>query len=374
MKIPLARPEIDETDREAVLEVLSTPFLSLGPKINEFEEAVSRYVGTKYAVAVNSGTSGLHLSVRASGIGKGDEVITTPFSFIASANCIIYEQAKPVFVDIDPQTLNIDEGLIEEKITERTKAILPVHVFGIPCRMDAIQHIAKRHNLIVIEDACEAIGAAYKNKKVGTFGLAGVFAFYPNKQITTGEGGIVVTNNQKMADLMKSLRNQGRSPAGKWLAHERIGFNYRLSDIHAALGVSQMSRIEKILEKRKRVASYYMRHLANIEEIELPPTPPETEVSWFVFVIRLRPRLKKSHRDRIMHLLQKKGIECGNYFPPIHLQPFYRKMYGFRKGSFPVAESVAERTIALPFYNYLSEEDIRYVCDSLKEALVSINS
>jgi len=184
----------------------------------------------------------------------------------------------------------------------------------------------------------------------------------------------VVTNNQKMADLMKSLRNQGRSPAGKWLAHERIGFNYRLSDIQAALGVSQMSRIEKILEKRKRVAFYYMRHLAEIEEIELPPTPPETEVSWFVFVIRLRPRLKKSHRDRIMHLLQEKGIECSNYFPPIHLQPFYRKMYGFRKGSFPVAESVSERTIALPFYNYLREEEVRYVCDNLKEALVSINS
>lgn len=371
MKIPLSRPELTDADIKAVLSVLKTPHLSLGPKIDEFEEHVSRYVGTKYAVAVNSGTSGLHLSVLAAGIKEGDEVITTPFSFIASANCVLYLGAKPVFVDIDPHTLNLDAKKIEEKITEKTKAILPVHVFGVPCDMEEINRLAHKYGLRVIEDACEAIGARYKGRKVGTFGLAGVFAFYPNKQLTTGEGGIVVTDSKPMAELMRSLRNQGRKNNGRWLAHERLGYNYRLSDIHAALGISQMKRIDQILEKRQRVASWYAEHLSQVEEIELPPWPKEAEVSWFVFVIRLNPRYKKSRRDGIMKLLQEKGIECGNYFPPIHLQPFYRKEFGYRKGAFPVTESVSARTIALPFYNYLKEEEVRYVCNALKEAIVA---
>jgi perosamine synthetase len=369
MKIPLSRPELTSNDIRSVVSVLKTPYLSLGPKIGEFEEKVAQYVGSKYAVAVNSGTSGLHLSVIASNIKSGDEVITTPFSFIASANCILYVNARPVFVDIDPATLNIDAKKIEEKITEKTKAILAVHVFGVPCNMDEIITIANKYGLTVIEDACEAIGAEYKGKKLGTFGLTGVFAFYPNKQMTTGEGGIVVTDNGEVADLIRSLRNQGRKNNGRWLTHERLGFNYRLSDIQAALGISQLKRIDETLKKRERVASYYIKYLRDIEDIELPAFPPESKVSWFVFVIRLKPKFKKNQRDRIMHLLNKKGIECGNYFPPIHLQPFYRKMYGFRKGAFPVTESVSERTIALPFYNYLKEEEVRYVCECLKESL-----
>lgn len=372
MNIPLSRPELTEDDIKAVLAVLKTPHLSLGPKITEFEELVARYIGGKYAVAVNSGTSGLHLAVLAAGIKRDDEVITTPFSFIASANCLLYVGAKPVFVDIDPVTLNMDTNLVEEKITEKTKAILPVHVFGIPCEMEAIKSIADKYRLKVIEDACEAIGAEYKGQKVGTFGLAGIFAFYPNKQLTTGEGGVVVTNEKKLADEIKSLRNQGRKNNGKWLTHERLGYNYRLSDIHAALGISQLQRIEEILEKRQQVASYYLEHLSQIEEIELPARPRQVKVSWFVFVIRLKPPFKKRHRDAIMSILRQKGIECGNYFPPIHLQPFYQKMFGFKKGMFPITESVSERTIALPFFNYLREKEVRYVCDNLKEAIFSV--
>ncbi|MCX7817485.1 MAG: DegT/DnrJ/EryC1/StrS family aminotransferase [Syntrophales bacterium] len=372
MNIPLSRPELTQEDIDAVVAVLKTPNLSLGPKIREFEELMARFVGCKYSVAVNSGTSGLHLSMIASGIKSGDEVITTPFSFIASANCILYVGAKPVFVDIDPVTLNIDPRKIEEKISEKTKAILPVHVFGIPCNMFEIVKIANKYRLKIIEDACEAIGAECKGKKVGTFGLASVFAFYPNKQLTTGEGGIVVTNNEKVADLMKSLRNQGRKNNGKWLSHERIGYNYRLSDIHAALGISQLKRIDDILKRRQKVASFYIKHLSHVEEIELPPTPKQVKVSWFVFVIRLKYKFKKNHRDKIIGYLRERGIECGNYFPPIHLQPFYKKIFGFRKGNYPITESVAERTIALPFYNFLSEKEVRYVCENLKKAILSL--
>lgn len=364
-RIPLSRPELNTADIEAVLNVLKTPNLSLGPKIKEFEEKVADYVNSRYAVAVNSGTSGLHLSVIAAGIKAGDEVITTPFSFIASANCILYVGAKPVFVDIDPVTLNIDPDKIEENITENTKAILPVHVFGIPCDMDKINKIARKHNLEVIEDACEAIGAEYKGKKVGTFGLTGVFAFYPNKQMTTGEGGVVVTNKKSVAEIIRSIRNQGRSKNGRWLSHERLGYNYRLSDIHAALGISQIKRLDEILEKRKRVANYYMEFLKDINEIELPVMPKDARVSWFVFVVRLKKGFTKKHRDKLMNLLMERGIECGNYFPPIHLQPFYRRLFGYKKGDFPVCESVSERTFALPFFNNLKEEQVLYISETL---------
>ncbi|MCX8022728.1 MAG: DegT/DnrJ/EryC1/StrS family aminotransferase [Syntrophorhabdaceae bacterium] len=372
MKIPLSRPELNEKDIEAVLSVLKTPNLSLGPKIGEFEEKVAQYVGSKYAVAVNSGTSGLHLSMIVAGIKKGDEVITTPFSFVASANCILYVGARPVFVDIDPFTLNMNPDMIEERINRKTKAILPVHVFGVPCEMDRITHITSKHKLILIEDACEAIGAEYKGKKLGTFGLTGVFAFYPNKQLTTGEGGIVVTNRKKVAELLKSLRNQGRRGSGRWLSHEILGYNYRLSDIHAALGISQIERIEEILKRREKVAGYYLKYLKDIDEIELPYIPKDSRVSWFVFVIRLREGYKKKHRDRLMKILMEEGIECGNYFPPIHLQPFYRKLFEYRKGDFPICESISERTIALPFYNYLKKDDIERISDMLRVSIKKI--
>ncbi len=292
-------------------------------------------------------------------------MITTPFSFISSANCLIYAGAKPVFVDIDPITLNIDASKVEERVTEKTKAILPVHVFGVPCDMDRIKKLARIHNLTIIEDACEAIGAEYRGWKVGTFGLTGVFAFYPNKQMTTGEGGVVVTDRMRVADTLRSLRNQGRSKNGRWLSHVRLGYNYRLSDIHAALGISQIERIEEILSKRERVASYYMEQLKDIAGIELPVVPDYARVSWFVFVIRLKKDYKKTYRDRLVNLLMERGIECGNYFPPIHLQPFYRRLFGYKKGDFPVCESVSERTIALPFYNYLKNDEIEYICDTI---------
>ncbi|HPP06012.1 MAG TPA: DegT/DnrJ/EryC1/StrS family aminotransferase [Syntrophorhabdaceae bacterium] len=372
MKIPLSRPDIKEDDIKAVLSVLKTPNLSLGPKIEEFEEKVAGYTGARYAIAVNSGTSGLHLSVIAAGIKSGDEVITTPFSFIASANCILYAGARPVFVDIDPVTLNMDTYKIEEKITERTRAILPVHVFGVPCEMDHIIDIAKRHRLTVIEDACEAIGAEYKGKKVGLSGLTGVFAFYPNKQMTTGEGGVIVTNKKGIAEMLKSLRNQGRAKNGRWLSHKRLGYNYRLSDIHAALGISQLERLDEILKKREEVALYYMECLKDIDKIELPSVPEHTKVSWFVFVIRLKKGFTKKHRDRLMEMLMEKGIECGNYFPPIHLQPFYRKFFGYKRGDFPVCESLSERTIALPFFNNLKKGQIEYIADNITSCLKTL--
>ncbi len=372
MKIPLSRPDITREDIVAVTDVLRTPQLSLGPKISEFEEKVAAFTGSKYAVVVNSGTSGLHLAIRALDIKDSDEVITTPFSFISSANCMLYERARPIFADIDPDTLNIDVEQAERKITKRTKAILPVHVFGNPCRMDVVMDVAKRRRLNVIEDACEAIGATYKGKRVGTFGACAVFAFYPNKQLTMGEGGVIVTDNKRISELCRSMRNQGRASNGKWLNHFRLGYNYRVSDIQCALGISQIGRIEEILKKREKVAGYYKTYLKGVNEIELPLSPEGTRTSWFVFVVRLNRDYKKKQRDEAMRRLIENGIECNNYFPPIHLQPFYRRQFGYKKGDFPITESVSERTIALPFYNRLKESEVRYVCDVLKASVKNL--
>jgi perosamine synthetase len=369
IRIPLSRPEIMNRDIKSVLKVLKTPNLSLGPKVEEFEDKIAHFIGSKYAVAVNSGTSGLHLCVKALGIGKGDEVITTPFSFVASANCVLYEGTKPVFVDIDPKTLNLDVDQIEHKITKRTKAILPVHVFGNPCDMGKMVTVARRHRLWIIEDACEAMGAEYRGRRVGNFGISGVFGFYPNKQLTTGEGGMIVTDNKKIAEICRSLRNQGRTSGERWLSHHRLGYNYRLSDIQCALGISQMERITTILERRERVARYYQIRLKDVKGIELPYSEKGNKISWFVFVIRLDKNYQKRHRDELMRRLMAHGIECNNYFPPIHLQPFYRKTFGYGKGDFPITESVSERTLALPFYNYLKEAQVQYVCDVLKTLL-----
>ena len=380
MKISLSNPDLTSYEKKLVMQVLDGPNLSLGPKLSEFENEFSQYLGSKYAVAVNSGTSGLHLSMKAIKLKENDEVITTPFSFIASANCILYEKGTPVFVDIDPETLNIDINKIEEKITSKTKAILPVHIFGQPCDMPKILSIARKYQLFVIEDACEAIGAEYltnnckpgtlaskKNhyKKIGTFGACGVFAFYPNKQITTGEGGIIVTDNKKIALLCKSLRNQGRSENGKWLQHERLGFNYRISDLNCALGIAQIKRIDEILNKRKRVAQWYNERLQNIEQIKLPSERSDGKISWFVYVVRLNDDFNQEDRDKIIEKLLETGIACNCYFPPIHLQPLYKKMFKYKKGDFPITEYVAARTIALPFYSNMKEEQVDYVCDKL---------
>lgn len=368
--ITLSKPDITKKEFDAVMEVLNSSILSIGPKVKEFERKIANYTNSKYAIAVNSGTSALHLCIRALDIKDGDEVVTTPFSFIASANCALFEKAKPIFVDIDPNSLCIDAYKIEEKITHKTKAILPVHIFGHPCDMDAILAIAKKHNLFVIEDACEALGSEYKSKKVGSLGDCGVFAFYPNKQITTSEGGMVVTNDKKIADLCMSMRNQGRDEGEGWLNHKRLGFNYRMGELSAALGCVQMDRIEELLEKREKVAQLYNKEFENTKGVITPYIGSAIKMSWFVYVVRLdKNKFSKNDRDEIIKKLSENGIGCKNYFPPIHLESFYKDMFNYKIGDFPVTENISESTIALPFYNNLEEKEILYICNSLKQIL-----
>ncbi len=370
MQIPLSSPDITNVERKAVLEVLKTPHLSLGPKLKEFEIMLARFAKRKYAVAVNSGTSALHLIVRALGIGEGDEVITTPFSFIASSNCILYERARPVFVDIDENTLNIDAKKIEDKITKKTKAILGVDIFGYPASWDAILKIAKKHNFKVIEDSAEAFGAMYKGRPCGSFGVASVFAFYPNKQITTGEGGVVLTDALEVARACQSMANQGRRVGGgKWLEHVRLGYNYRISDIQCALGIAQMKRVKEIFKKRENVANLYTKKLRSIHGIETLQEEKNCKRSWYVYVVKLSKKYSRRQRDAIIARMRGKGISCRDYFQPIHLQPFYRKTFGYKRGDFPVTESVSDRTIALPFFNNLPEGKIDFVVDTLKHFL-----
>ncbi|HEY3244598.1 MAG TPA: DegT/DnrJ/EryC1/StrS family aminotransferase [Phycisphaerae bacterium] len=368
-QIPLARPDITQREIDAVVTVLKTPQLSLGPRVEEFERVFANYCGTRHAVAISSGTAGLHLLVRAMGIGHGDEVITTPFSFVASSNCALFEGARPVFVDIDPDTWNIDPRHIESAVTPRTKAIIPVDVFGQIADMDPILEIARRHDLWVLEDSCEALGARYKGHIAGSIGDAGVFGFYPNKQITTGEGGMIVTNNGELADLCHSMRNQGRDTGGGWLAHPRLGYNFRLSDINCALGIAQMERITEILAARTRVADLYRHRLEGEPRVRMQKIPPHVEMSWFVMVVKLDERYTQADRDRILVRLRERGIGCSNYFVPIHLQKFYVEQFGYQPGDFPICESVAARTIALPFHAGLTESDANTVCSELAALL-----
>jgi len=370
-RVPLSRPDISQADIDAVVAVLRTPHLSLGPKVPEFEKAFAAYLGMRRAVAVNSGTSGLHVVVRALGLGPGDEMITTPFSFVASANCALFEGARPVFVDIDEATWNLDVEELEAAVTDRTRLLLPVHIFGRPMPMDEVERVAKAHDLPVVEDACEALGATYQGQKVGTFGRAATFAFYPNKQMTTGEGGMIVTDDDRFADLCSSLRNQGRDAGAGWLAHARLGYNYRLSDINAALGLAQLVRLPEFLRMRSDVARRYLEKLADVEELVLPAPYEDGELSWFVFVVRLADRFTHEHRDAVLESLRRDGIGCNNYFTPIHLQPFYREL-GHKPGDFPVCEKVSARTIALPFYNRLSEKDQNLVVATLKSAIARL--
>lgn len=366
LEISLSRPDITEKEINAVMEVLRTHTLSIGPKVDEFERILSGFVGARYGIAVNSGTSGLHLLIRSLGLAEGDEVITTSFSFVASSNCILFEGATPVFADIESKSLNIDPGDIEARITSRTKAILPVHVFGEPAEMDAIMEIAARHNLAVIEDACEALGAEYRGKKAGTFGAGSVFAFYPNKQITTGEGGMIVTDDPDIARRCRSMRNQGRGENSTWLEHERLGYNYRMDELSASLGVAQMERIDEILAKRAMVADIYNKKLKSISGVQVPYQSSGSKNSRFVYVVRLEPSLK---RDDIMLYLQKHGVQCKPYFSPIHLQQYYRDIFGYRGGELPVTEAVSNQTLALPFYNNLTELEIDYTVSVLKDAV-----
>jgi len=367
--IPLARPDVTQREIDAVVEVLRTPQLSLGPKVAEFERRFAEYCGTRCAVACSSGTTALHLLIRAYGIGAGDEVVTTPFSFVASSNCALFEGAKPVFVDIDPETWNIDATRIEKALSPRTKAIIPVDVFGQVADLDPILALARPRGIRVIEDSCEALGSRYKGRRAGAIADAGVFGFYPNKQITTGEGGMIVTDDETAAKLARSLRNQGRDTEGGWLSHPRLGYNYRLCDINCALGIAQLDRIEELLAGRRRVAGQYLQRLAGENRLRTQRISADVEMSWFVFVVRLGDEYREADRDRILRQLRERGIGCSNYFAPIHLQPFYVERFGYRPGDFPVCEAVAARTIALPFHPRLTEAEVGRVCDELRQRL-----
>jgi perosamine synthetase len=363
MRVPLSQPSITDEDRTAVLDVLSTPTLSMGPRVREFERAVAEYVNAAEGVAVNSGTSGLHLCLAVAGVGPGDEVITTPFSFVASANCALYQGASPIFADIDPVTLNIDPERVEAVITNRTRAIVPVDVFGQPACLEELAQLADRHNLTVVEDSCEAIGAERHGRRIGTFGKAAVFAFYPNKQMTTGEGGMIVTDDANFARVLRSLCNQGRDDAGTWMNHVRLGFNYRLDEMSAALGLSQMKRLDDILARRAIVAGWYSERLRLVDGVEPPVVASETtRMSWFVYVVRLDERID---RTGLMAALEEDGIPSRPYFVPIHLQPLYRERFGYKPGDFPITERVARSTLALPFFTDMTEEQVDFVCERL---------
>jgi perosamine synthetase len=388
----MSSPDLTAVEIEAVARILQTPYLSIGPQVKAFEHAVASYVGTAHAIGVSSGTAGLHLSVIAAGVREGDLVVTTPFSFIASANCILYERAIPVFVDVDPRTGNIDPALVAEAIEalsdgrrptpsnrwlppalrhlsspRQLKAILPVHAFGQPADMDPILEVARSHGLTVIEDACEAIGAEYNERRAGALGDVAVFAFYPNKQMTTGEGGMIVTDNEEWASLFRSLRNQGRDIFDAWLNHTRLGYNYRLDEMSAALGLVQMQRIEELLAKRDQVARWYNERLVDVQLVERPYIAPIiTRMSWFVYVVRVKP---PADRNEIMRKLAEAGIPSRPYFTPIHLQPFYCQRFGYQLGDFPVTEYLGSVSLALPFSGVMTEEQVDYVCQMLRLAL-----
>jgi len=368
--IPLAKPVLGEAEERAVIEVLRSGQLSLGPKLVEFEERFAKRLGVPHASAVSSGTAGLHLALRAVGVEEGDEVITSPFSFVASANAIVYEGARPVFADIDPVTLNLDPRAAEAAITPRTKALLPVHIFGYPADMEAFERIAQRHDLAIVEDACEALGARHADGTlVGGRGHPSVFGFYANKQLTTGEGGMVTLPDRAMKEGIDSERNQGRAPDMGWLEHDRLGFNYRLSEIACALGIVQLERLESMLADRARVAGQYREALAHVEGLELPCPDRGQEVrGWFVFVVQLPAGVDRAETIRALAVA---GIQSKPYLPAIHLMGFYRARFGHQAGELPVCEDVAARSLALPFFPQISEEQVRRVSDGLRAVMPS---
>ena len=367
-KYPLARPYITEREKQLVLEVLNSGDLSLGSKHQEFEKKFAKKIGSKYACSVSSGTAGLHLAVIAAGIKEGDEVITSPFSFIASSNSVLYVGAKPVFADIDPLTFNIDPLKIEEKITSKTKAILVVHIFGQMADMNPIVNIAKKFGLKIIEDACESIMSKYHGKRAGTFGESAVFAFYPNKQMTTGEGGMIVTNNEKIYKLCSSLRNQGRAQNMQWLDHQYLGYNYRLDEMSAALGIAQMEKLDFMIKERKKNARTYTKYFRKFNDIvETPSVALGNTHTWFVYVLRIKNH--KINRDKVIEDLHKQGIATKPYLPSIHLFDFYRKKFKYKVGDFPISEAVSNSTLALPMYIGLSENDIKYIANCVVSAI-----
>jgi perosamine synthetase len=365
--IPLSLPWLDEREEELVLQVLRSGRLSLGPTIERFEELVAAAVGAPYAVAVSSGTAGLHLLCVAAGIKPGDEVITSPYSFVASANCAIYEGATPVFADVDPRTWNLDPAAVAAAITPRTRAVVAVDIYGYPSELGELQALCERHGLTLIDDACEALGARYLGRPLGAQGQDAVFAFYPNKQITTGEGGVVTTWSEETWRLLKSLRNQGRADGGGWLEHARLGFNYRIDDVRAAIGIGQLEKLDEILERRREVAFRYRDLLTGIEGLQLPCSDDAShERSWFVYAVALPADVD---REGVIAELERRGVASARYLPCIHLQAYMRERFGFGEGLCPVAEELSRRTLALPFHTRLAADDQAHVADALRAAL-----
>jgi perosamine synthetase len=366
-QIPLSQPWLDEREEELVLEVLRSGRLSLGPTIDRFEELFAERVGAPYAAAVSSGTAGLHMLCHIAGVEDGGDVITSPIAFVATANCFIFEGGRPVFADVDPLTLNLDPAAVEAAITERTKGIVVVDMFGYPCELDELRAIADRHGLWLIDDSCEALGAEYKGRAIGSHGPSSVFGFYPNKQITTGEGGVVTTHSEEERDLLVSLRNQGRSYDSRWFHHVRLGFNYRITDVQAALGIGQLEKLDRLLAMRSDVAARYSELLADVDGVE-PPLADDAEHmrSWFVYVVKVAQGID---RDAVIERLAEQGIEAGLYVPAVHLQPYMRERYRFGEGMCPVAEDACSRTLALPFFPQLEAGDQELVVEALRAAI-----
>jgi dTDP-4-amino-4,6-dideoxygalactose transaminase len=384
----MSSPDLTDAERQAVAAVMRTPNLSMGAEITAFEAAVSQYTGARHAIGVSSGTSGLHLCVRAAGIADGDLVITSPFSFVASANVLLFERAVPIFVDVDPLTGNIDPHLVRQAAADivqggsarqkwlppkrvsqaaELRGLLPVDVFGQPADWDHLQVTAEQFNLKLIEDSCEALGAEYKGRAAGVLGDYGVFAFYPNKQITTGEGAMIVTDDDAAADLMRALRNQGRAPGDTWLQHTHLGYNYRMDELSAALGRVQMTRLDEMLAKRAQVADWYVERLAGVDGVELPQLAASTSrMSWFVYVIRFAPGID---RDAAAAKLKENGIPCRPYFVPIHVQPYMAEKFGYQEGDFPVTEDLGRRGLAIPFSGMMTEAQLDTVCGEIQRII-----
>lgn len=388
--IPMSSPDLTEAERAAVMQVLNSTTLSMGEHTSGFEAELSAYVGRKHAIAVNSGTAGLHLCVRAAGLGAGDFVLTTPFSFVASTNVLLFEQATPIFVDIDPLTGNMDAGQLQQAAADlaaggaaaarwlprqgagaprAAKAVLAVDVFGQPADYQAIQAVVDAHQLKLIEDSCEALGAEYKSQPAGRFGHSAVFAFYPNKQMTTGEGGIIVTDDDEAADLMRALRNQGRAVGDTWLEHTHLGYNYRITEMSAALGRVQLQRLDEMVAQRAQVAQWYTQQLSDFELLETPQVVPNTtRMSWFVYVVRLAPQID---RQAVITQLASAGVPVRPYFAPIHLQKYMRERFGYQAGDFPVTEDLGQRSLALPFSSVMNAQQVTRVCTELQRAVLA---
>jgi perosamine synthetase len=367
-RVPLARPYFDEREAELVLEVLRSGRLSLGPTIERFEELIAERVGAPYAAAVSSGTAGLHLLVRLAGVERDDEVITSPLSFAASANCFLFEGATPVFADVDPKTWNLDVDAVDAAITDRTKALVAVDMFGYPCELEPLMELCERRGIALIEDSAEALGAEYQGAPIGSHGPPCVFGFYPNKQVATGEGGVVTTHSEEQWQLLRSLRNHGRSyDDGGWFNHVRLGFNYRWTDLQAAVGLGQLEKLDRLLELRTEAAERYAELLRDVEGVELAPgDDADHRRSWFVYVVKLAPEID---RARVMVELRERGVDVAEYVPCIHLLTYMRERYGFREGQYPVAEEIASRTVALPFFPGIEADDQEYVVDTLRATL-----